>query len=193
MNKVKFICKICSKSFEDYISNKRSGFCSVSCYGISKKGSNGYWLGKKRDLGTMKKLQDGKARFIKENGGHGFWKGKARGPLTESAKEKLRLSNLGKHTNTVNFGRRETHWHWRGGKSDNRHKVRSPEYKAWVKSVFERDDYTCQGCRVRGCILQAHHIKSWAHYPDLRFDISNGQTLCVHCHKLTYNYKGKGK
>lgn len=41
------VCK-CNKKFEDYVSNKRSGFCSLKCYWKSKKGVVGYWMGKKR-------------------------------------------------------------------------------------------------------------------------------------------------
>lgn len=57
------------------------------------------------------------------------------------------------------------------------------EYKQWVKAVFERDNYTCKKCQVRGTYLNAHHIKEFAKYPDLRFDIANGITLCKECHK----------
>jgi hypothetical protein len=35
--------------------------------------------------------------------------------------------------------------------------------------------------------------KGWAMFPELRFELDNGQTLCKPCHKLTNNYKGKGK
>ena len=42
------ICGVCESKFEDYISNKRSGFCSLPCYWKSKKGETGHWLGKKR-------------------------------------------------------------------------------------------------------------------------------------------------
>lgn len=58
-----------------------------------------------------------------------------------------------------------------------------PEYEEWRKSVFERDNYTCQKCNVRGGDLEAHHINSYKEYPDLRLDINNGITLCKKCHK----------
>lgn len=61
-------------------------------------------------------------------------------------------------------------------------------YKEWRTAVFERDSYTCQVCSERGTQLNADHIKRFADYPDLRFDISNGRTLCVSCHKKTPTY-----
>lgn len=64
----------------------------------------------------------------------------------------------------------------------------SVEYKAWRTAVFERDDYTCQMCQKRGGVIQADHIKSFALYPELRFDINNGRTLCLECHTTTDTY-----
>jgi len=65
---------------------------------------------------------------------------------------------------------------------------KSPEYKAWRKTVLIRDDYTCVFCNKRGGKLHVDHIKQFAFYPDLRFDINNGRVLCVTCHKKTDTY-----
>lgn len=61
----------------------------------------------------------------------------------------------------------------------------SVEAKEWRKAVFARDNYTCQVCQVRGTYLEADHIKPWAYFPDLRFELSNGRTLCRKCHDKT--------
>lgn len=89
------------------------------------------------------------------------------------------------------------HWNWQGGKTpENRRRRNLAEYQVWRKSVFERDDYTCQACGARNgkgtnVYLQAHHIKPWALHPELRLDITNGQTLCTGCHRETDTYMGK--
>lgn len=65
------------------------------------------------------------------------------------------------------------------------------EYTLWRKAVFERDEYLCRGCGQKGGKLVAHHILSWTDFPHKRFDITNGLTLCVKCHKETENYGNK--
>lgn len=65
------------------------------------------------------------------------------------------------------------------------------EYKDWRKSVYERDNYTCQKCGVRGGRLNAHHVKPWAKYPAHRFKVDNGLTLCVECHKMMHAKSGE--
>lgn len=71
----------------------------------------------------------------------------------------------------------------RGGSG---HERNMPEYAQWRTEVFERDEYTCQDCNELGGALQAHHIKPWATCPALRFDVSNGVTLCQRCHQLRH-------
>ena len=64
---------------------------------------------------------------------------------------------------------------------------RSPKFKEWRLAVFEKDNYTCQKCGAnkqnnKWIILHPHHIKSFANFPELRFVVGNGQTLCEACH-----------
>ena len=78
---------------------------------------------------------------------------------------------------------------WKGGITKKNNKIRSSfEYKLWRRSVFERDDYTCRFCGERGGKLNADHIKPFAFFPELRFAIDNGRTLCVSGHKTTDTY-----
>jgi len=65
-------------------------------------------------------------------------------------------------------------------KTDNRYNA---DYKDWRTKVYERDNYVCQKCGQKGGKLNAHHIKPYAEFPDLRLDIDNGLTLCEECHK----------
>lgn len=58
-----------------------------------------------------------------------------------------------------------------------------PEYKKWRLSVRRRDK-ECQwpNCCHKNEKLQTHHIRKWATYPTLRYDIDNGITLCKFHH-----------
>lgn len=77
---------------------------------------------------------------------------------------------------------------YKDGKSLERERARfSNELSKWRKQVYKRDSYTCQECgkssqKGNRLIIHAHHIKLWSEYPDERFNIDNGITLCVHCH-----------
>jgi hypothetical protein len=72
---------------------------------------------------------------------------------------------------------------WKGGVTlqNDRH---VPEYRIWRRAVYERDNYICQQCGdSSGANLHAHHIQSFAAFPDLRFVVSNGLTVCDLCHR----------
>ena len=88
---------------------------------------------------------------------------------------------------------KEKHPLWKGGITPINVKIRnSPEMKAWRTAVFQRDGYICViGGKEHGNQLQADHIKRFSEYPDTRFDVSNGRTLCVDCHKKQGTYYGK--
>lgn len=64
------------------------------------------------------------------------------------------------------------------------------QYRDWRKAVYKRDRWTCQRCGARGVELHAHHIQMWSRFPDLRFEITNGRTLCWPCHYQTHIEEG---
>lgn len=78
---------------------------------------------------------------------------------------------------------------WKGGVSSINEIIRkSCEYKLWREAVFRRDRWTCIWCGNKKEI-NADHIKSFMDYPELRFAIDNGRTLCVPCHKTVHSNK----
>lgn len=105
---------------------------------------------------------------------------------------RLGKKNSLKQINTVRMRRGVLHPLWKGGNSRYyKTGYYSTEYKQWRRAVFERDNFTCQDCGGCKIYLTAHHIKSFAHYPELRFEITNGKTLCEPCHSKTDNYRGR--
>lgn len=79
---------------------------------------------------------------------------------------------------------------WRGGiqlKHPERNRYRA---KMWVKAVKDRDGWKCAECDTTSR-LHAHHINGWKNHPELRFEVSNGVTLCHECHVLAHGWGGK--
>lgn len=125
-----------------------------------------------------------------------FFKGKRRSPRTEFRKgqfngdknpakkievrEKISATKGGKpHFNQ----RGKNHPNWKGGVTSKNEKIRKAlEYKLWRKTIFVRDDWICQKCKIKGGKLVAHHINNFASYPNLQTSIENGITLCKKCH-----------
>jgi len=61
-----------------------------------------------------------------------------------------------------------------------------------IEKVFKRDNWICQKCGQKGGKLHPHHIKHFADYPELRFEVDNGITLCRDCHKTKHNHNFGG-
>tara|TARA_E500000178_G_C16636727_1_gene580145 strand:+ start:378 stop:632 length:255 start_codon:yes stop_codon:yes gene_type:complete len=59
------------------------------------------------------------------------------------------------------------------------------DYKKFRLSVLRRDRFKCQmpSCKSKKN-LHVHHIKQWAKAHSLRYEPSNGITLCKYCHQL---------
>lgn len=105
-------------------------------------------------------------------------------PLSQEHKDKMSLTKKGKKNSYITG---EKHYKWikdrtklkRTSKQGER---RTSAYFFWRKSVWNRDNWKCriadENCKGR---LEAHHILGWVVYPELRYEINNGITLC-HAH-----------
>jgi hypothetical protein len=115
---------------------------------------------------------------------------------TDEWKKAMSLRTKGNHfakgmrPNSTSFKKGLVPWNKGRGNPTESHRIRtSLEYKLWRTAVFERDNYTCIWCGDnRGGNLEADHIKPFVDYPELRFAIDNGRTLCHNCHKTTETY-----
>jgi 5-methylcytosine-specific restriction endonuclease McrA len=75
---------------------------------------------------------------------------------------------------------------WKGGRGERTWRT-SPEYRAWRLAVFQRDRFACTKCgNAEGGNLTAHHIKPAEQYPELRYNLDNGTTLCEECHSQVH-------
>lgn len=70
------------------------------------------------------------------------------------------------------------------GRKPNRSYKWDTKYQKWRQAVLKRDNFTCQHCNSKDD-LQTHHIKKWSTHSELRYDLDNGLTLCVFCHRKT--------
>lgn len=92
---------------------------------------------------------------------------------------------------------------WKGGVTAINKLIRtSSKYKLWRKAIYERDNYTCQICKIRGIKLNADHVKMFSvilfenkiknindsiKCKEL-WNLDNGRTLCHSCHEETDTY-----
>lgn len=137
-----------------------------------------YWLGKHLSEESAEKIR------------------KARTGTKASNETRLKMSSKRKGKNNPMWGKKRPEMsgnknpHWKGGVYPKNMALRhSLEYKIWRRAVFERDCYTCQICGEKSNgNIEADHIKPFSLYPELRFAIDNGRTLCEGCHKI-YGWK----
>ncbi len=71
----------------------------------------------------------------------------------------------------------------------------SKKYKAWRASVIHRDGKKCRRCgkvNLRGRMLQVHHVVPVSERPERRYQLSNGEVLCLPCH-TSHEQRGRKK
>jgi 5-methylcytosine-specific restriction endonuclease McrA len=179
-------CQYCGRIFIVFKSRvKRGGgkFCSVECY-------RKYWMenvltkiiSKRANSVTLKCQYCGKPFKV--------WKSRLKRYNVKFCSRKCFNQYKREHAKELMGGTK--HWNWQGGISEEHHKLRRrKEYQKWRKAVLKRDNYTCRLCGQRGGKLTAHHIYNFCKYPELRYNIDNGITLCASCHARLHIYKDK--
>lgn len=213
--RVALTCKVCHSTFEVRPSEVKayatcSRECSLKYRSIAMTGRKITWGDKISLSGRGRKLDSSyitpEYREKKRQAAivSGFGKANKGKALTQEHRNKIRDAHLGRISGGWKLSEEacmnrhlkakkgaESSF-WRGGVTEQNKAIRSSfEYKQWRRAVFVRDDYTCRDCGSRGVELHADHIKPFAHHPEYRFDINNGRTLCVECHKKTPTYLWK--
>jgi 5-methylcytosine-specific restriction endonuclease McrA len=173
-------CENCDEKMLIYVNRdfKRKRFCSRTCFGIKNAEINNLIPPKpteesrrKAGISLSQKMTQGLIP-------------KPPKPTKESRKKaglKIRGEN---HPNWI-----EDRSKIKIGRYESQSRV--GPYSIWRRDIFERDNYICQNCGCKGGQLNAHHIKSWSEYPELRFNLKNGLTLCVNCHKKEHKNASK--
>ena len=105
----------------------------------------------------VKKSEETKRKMSENNAC--YWLNKKR---SEETKKKISFAHLAKN----------------GGIPKKRQMRNDSAYQSWVKQVKKRDkqcqlkNESCEG------YLIVHHILGWSEYPNLRYELTNGITLC---------------
>ncbi len=153
-----------------------------------------------RGMGRYVSLETRKKMSISQKGKHFYWSGKH---LSEETKRKMSESRKGrklseKHKINISKakkGKANVHckgknsWNWiedrtKLAKYLNGNEYRnSPASREWALSVKIRDGFKCRIAdnNCKGKVI-AHHIFSWKDFPNLRYNINNGISLCLAHH-----------
>lgn len=169
---------------------------------LAQAGENHPMWGRHHSEGSKKKISQNSQKLSGKD--HPMW-GREH---TEEAKSKISSALSGEnHHNWGKFGKESNCWKNGGIKTALASKIRTcHKYKDWRSAVYTRDSFACMECKDnQGGNLNADHIKPFSliikenkittleealECAEL-WDLKNGRTLCVPCHKLTDTYGGK--
>ncbi len=174
----------------------KAAYASGKLVHWSKTGADHPWLkgftGKHHTDETKALISKNRKGKSKGNS-HGFTQGHI--PWNKGKPHQVHDQEWRDKVSAANSG--QNHWNWKGGISaENRADRNGSKRKEWTMAVFRRDYWTCKTCGFHGqkADMVAHHIIHWSKSKELRFDVSNGITLCRSCHCALHKPRsGTGK
>lgn len=187
------VCEGCGQEYQAHIARRKvQKFCSVSC---AKSGTRHHFFGKQ---GPTK--------------GQSTWsKGLTKDTDHRVAVMALKVSETHKQqfANGLRSNKGVCNPNWKlpeQRKTFLNIAIRQTErYAQWRTAVFQRDCFKCTQCSDATNAINADHIKKFSTILKIHkissieaalaceelWDISNGRTLCVDCHKQTPTYGNK--
>lgn len=159
-------CEWCNK--QESVTPTRASFyrfCSHKCRGEWR---SKFWSGENNPA-----WQGGVRSKVCENCNEPY-QIKDNQPITTFRKQRFCCHECGVEGRDIDG---ENNPNWKGG-----HSNRSNRQRKWANAVISRDGAKCQRCGVMGVELHAHHLQPFKDNPELRWDVSNGETLCFRCH-----------
>lgn len=188
-------CKRCQKEYET-LYRRQTEYCSVECSSLYQPSKEHVGYGKEGPTKGMKPWTFG---------------------LTKETDERIAdLGNKVSKTQKEQFisgirsNSMDNNPNWKNGLGVTplHQSVRQmTKYKEWRLAVFKRDDFICIWCKDTSRNINADHIKAFsvilrenkissieeAEKCKELWDINNGRTLCVECHKTTETYGNSNK
>jgi hypothetical protein len=152
------------------ISIARKGKCLGNTYGLKK--GNTLWLGRHHTEESKKKMSITRTgrKHTPEWNKH----------IKDSLPVGRNHPNYGKNMS----GKKNGRWiedRTKVKKSEKKHL--DTQYRCWMLGTKRRDNWKCRllsdDCKGR---LESHHIFNWIEYPELRYILTNGITLCAFHH-----------
>ena len=130
-----------------------------------------------------------RVNLSKANKGQIPWiKGKRQTPEHIEKRVNARIKNG--TTSKITAPRGENHYLWKIDRTQLKKKDERNDmaYKEWRMNVFKRDRFVCRIKNLQ-CLgkIRAHHILPWSKFPELRYEVNNGITLCQFHHPRKKN------
>lgn len=112
--------------------------------------------------------------------------GKKLGFAKSSISRRLKKSGVTLR-NSSDYSGEKRYWLWKGidHLPEITRKRNQLKHRKWSLNVRKRDGYKCTKCGSNDIKLEAHHIVGLSEClnTSLEFDINNGTTLCIPCHR----------